>query len=80
MVDADAGTQGKLEYHQLDISSQESVKDFASWLQQQHGKLDILVNNAGEQVHLCDNHVTTANVSSSCTGRFLGMWRVVLRS
>lgn len=51
MVDADAGTKGsKLQYHQLDISSPESVKAFASWLQQQHGKLDILVNNAGEQV------------------------------
>jgi NAD(P)-dependent dehydrogenase (short-subunit alcohol dehydrogenase family) len=37
----------KLEYHQLDISSPASVSAFASWLQQQHGKLDILVNNAG---------------------------------
>lgn len=31
-------------FHELDITSQQSVDEFASWLEQNHGGLDILVS------------------------------------
>ncbi|GBG84475.1 hypothetical protein CBR_g38759 [Chara braunii] len=35
------------DFHQLDVSSEESIHVFADWLREKYGKLDILVNNAG---------------------------------
>lgn len=34
-------------FHQLDVTDENSVKEFAGYLKQQHGGLDILINNAG---------------------------------
>lgn len=34
-------------FHQLDISSAESVGNFAEWAKAELGNVDILVNNAG---------------------------------
>ena len=34
-------------YHLLDVSSNNSVSEFTQWLRQTYGKVDILVNNAG---------------------------------
>lgn len=34
-------------FHQLDLDNQDSVDNFAAFLQTQHGGLDVLVNNAG---------------------------------
>ncbi|XP_049871519.1 carbonyl reductase [NADPH] 1-like [Pectinophora gossypiella] len=35
------------EFHQLEVTDEESVKKFAYYLKQQHGGIDILINNAG---------------------------------
>jgi NAD(P)-dependent dehydrogenase (short-subunit alcohol dehydrogenase family) len=37
----------QVDYHPLDVTSDESVQQFAAWLQQTYGRVDILVNNAG---------------------------------
>ena len=37
----------KVESHELDVDSEESVKAFARWLTETHGRCDVLVNNAG---------------------------------
>lgn len=37
----------QVDYHPLDVTSEESVQNFTTWLQQSYGKVDILVNNAG---------------------------------
>ena len=34
-------------FHQLDITNEQSCKQFAEHLKQKHGGLDVLVNNAG---------------------------------
>jgi carbonyl reductase 1 len=34
-------------FHQLDISDQDSIDKFALYLKEKHGGLDVLVNNAG---------------------------------
>ncbi len=36
-----------VDYHALDVTSDASVQQFTTWLQQTHGRVDILVNNAG---------------------------------
>ena len=36
-----------VESHQLDVDSGESVKAFARWIKDTHGRCDVLVNNAG---------------------------------
>ena len=40
-------TSSNLRYHQLDVNSEESINNFASWLKDTQGKFDILINNAG---------------------------------
>lgn len=35
------------DYHPLDVTSDPSVQQFTTWLQQAYGRADILVNNAG---------------------------------
>lgn len=41
-------TEGiQVDYHRLDVTSDSSVMEFQTWLQQTHGRVDILVNNAG---------------------------------
>jgi NAD(P)-dependent dehydrogenase (short-subunit alcohol dehydrogenase family) len=36
-----------VDYHPLDVTSDESVQQFAAWVQETYGRVDILVNNAG---------------------------------
>jgi NAD(P)-dependent dehydrogenase (short-subunit alcohol dehydrogenase family) len=36
-----------IESHPLDVDSDESVKAFARWIEDSHGRCDVLVNNAG---------------------------------
>ena len=38
-------------YHQLDITKEESIKNFADWAKEKFGKIDYLVNNAGVATH-----------------------------
>jgi len=38
---------GQVEYHQLDVSSDESVAKFKTNVETAHGRVDVLVNNAG---------------------------------
>lgn len=37
----------QVDYHLLDVTSDISIQQFTTWLQQTYGKADILVNNAG---------------------------------
>ncbi len=37
----------QVDYHTLDVNSDESVNGLAQWLQTSYGRVDILVNNAG---------------------------------
>jgi NAD(P)-dependent dehydrogenase (short-subunit alcohol dehydrogenase family) len=37
----------QVDYHPLDVTSDESVQQFTAWLQQTYRRVDILVNNAG---------------------------------
>lgn len=37
----------QVDYHPLDVTSDESVQQFTTWLQQAYGRVDILINNAG---------------------------------
>ncbi|XP_061724680.1 carbonyl reductase [NADPH] 1-like [Cydia pomonella] len=34
-------------YHQLDVTNNNSVKQFTEYIQKNHGKIDLLINNAG---------------------------------
>lgn len=36
-----------LQYHQLDVTSKESVENLRSFIEKKFGKLDVLINNAG---------------------------------
>ena len=44
---AASGSEGSVEFHQLDISNHESVQAFADWAKEHLGQVDILINNAG---------------------------------
>ncbi|EFJ15569.1 hypothetical protein SELMODRAFT_271617 [Selaginella moellendorffii] len=48
------------EFHQLDVSSSQSVSAMAAWLQQKFGAIDILVNNAGIKSKGFENEVEGA--------------------
>jgi NAD(P)-dependent dehydrogenase (short-subunit alcohol dehydrogenase family) len=37
----------QVDFHPLDVTSDASVQQFTTWLQQAYGRVDILVNNAG---------------------------------
>lgn len=37
----------QVDYHPLDVTSDESVQQFTIWLKQVYGRVDILINNAG---------------------------------
>lgn len=41
------GTDGKVRFHQLDITNVESIRRLADHIRKSHGGLDILINNAG---------------------------------
>ncbi len=42
-----SGESIPVDYHPLDVTSDISVQQFTTWLQQTYGRADILVNNAG---------------------------------
>lgn len=44
-------TKENLFYHQLDITKENSFKNFCEWVKEKFGKLDYLVNNAGVATH-----------------------------
>ena len=44
-------SKDKFYFHQLDITKEESIKNFCSWVKEQFGKLDYIVNNAGVATH-----------------------------
>ncbi|CAH8353938.1 unnamed protein product [Eruca vesicaria subsp. sativa] len=51
----------KVEFHQLDVTDDSSIKEFCCWTKQTFGGLDILVNNAGVNYNLgSDNSVEFA--------------------
>ncbi|KAM7252558.1 hypothetical protein ACFE04_024441 [Oxalis oulophora] len=51
-----------VDFHQLDVLDQESIKTFCEWIQKTYGGVDILVNNAGVNYNLgYDNSVEFAH-------------------
>ena len=46
-ADLRASVAGVVELQALDLASLASVRDFASWVGNQHDELDVLINNAG---------------------------------
>ena len=38
---------GRAQAHELDVASEDSVRAFAEWVKQSHGRVDVLFNNAG---------------------------------
>ena len=44
-------SKDKFYFHQLDITKEESIKNFCSWVKEKFGKLDYIVNNAGVATH-----------------------------
>lgn len=44
-----AGTDGvgEVDYHQLDVASDESVAKFKGFVETKYGRVDVLVNNGG---------------------------------
>lgn len=44
-------SKDKFYFHQLDITKEESIKNFCSWVKEKFGKLDCIVNNAGVATH-----------------------------
>jgi len=44
-------SKDKFYFHQLDITKEDSIKNFCNWVKEKFGKLDYLVNNAGVATH-----------------------------
>ena len=44
-------SKDKFYFHQLDITKEESIKNFCSWVKEKFGKLNYIVNNAGVATH-----------------------------
>ena len=44
-------TKDNFYYHQLDITKEDSIKQFVEWIKEKFGKVDYLVNNAGVATH-----------------------------
>jgi NAD(P)-dependent dehydrogenase (short-subunit alcohol dehydrogenase family) len=53
-----------VESHPLDVDSDESVKAFARWIQDTHGRCDVLVNNAGVMLDPRGSRVADAKIET----------------
>lgn len=47
LKDEKSNIEKRLFYHQLDITSKDSMNNICAWIKEKFGKIDILVNNAG---------------------------------
>ena len=58
----------KLFFHQLDVSSIESIKIFSKWYTETHKTIDILVNNAGYGISsdIYATQIATYEVAKNC--------------
>lgn len=70
---------GRLYYHQLDVSSQESVNRVKFFVEKEFGKLDVLINNAGINY---DDYQTALeadldHVHETMETNFFGPWRMM---
>lgn len=59
-------------FHPLDVSSDESARALAAWIQKEHGGLDILVNNAGMSMNGFNAEVARRTLDTN----FFGALRV----
>ncbi|WP_340104873.1 SDR family oxidoreductase [Rhodohalobacter sp. 8-1] len=67
-----------IEYHQLDVTDDETVMHVADYVKESHGRLDVLVNNAGINYD-SNEHAITADldiVRDTLETNLLGPWRV----
>ena len=53
-----------VESHGLDVDSDESVKAFAGWIKDTHGRCDVLVNNAGVMLDPRGSRVLDARIGT----------------
>lgn len=63
-------TKGTVYYHQLDIGSTESVRDFADYLKKKFTHIDLLINNAG--IMAAPYKVTVDGFESQLAINYLG--------
>lgn len=65
-------------YHQLDVSSEESIRKCVNWVESEFGRLDILINNAGINYDTWQNAINADLEESRKTMdvNFFGPWRV----
>ena len=54
--------KSKVVYHKLDITSQESIKEFTNFIEKEFGRVDILINNAGVTFEEPDNSTFSPEV------------------
>lgn len=59
-------------FHQLDVSSTDSIGTFTSWLEKEYGGLDILINNAGVSIR----EVSFENAKTVLETNFFGVKRL----
>lgn len=65
-----AKSKGTVYYHQLNIGSTESVRDFADYLKAKFTHIDLLINNAG--IMAAPYHVTVDGFESQLATNYLG--------
>ncbi|MEJ2855886.1 MULTISPECIES: SDR family NAD(P)-dependent oxidoreductase [unclassified Saccharothrix] len=69
-----------VDHHPLDVTSDESVRDLAAYVEQRYGRLDVLVNNAA--IHYDSwQRASSADlgvVREAMETNFYGPWRTVL--
>lgn len=47
ITDKHSHSSSQLDFHQLDVDDNKSIKEFVNWIVSKYGKVDALVNNAG---------------------------------
>lgn len=62
---ADDGGLTTIKFHQLDISSKQSIDDFASFLSKEHGSVDCVINNAGIAMNGFDEKVVKETIDAN---------------
>lgn len=63
-------------FHQLDISSQDSVEALRDHLREEHGGLDILINNAGMAYKFADKTPEAEQARVTCQVNYFGTARM----
>ena len=83
-VSAENGVGNGAQGHTLDVSDDDSVDRFFTWLESEHGRIDVLVNNAGamfqkdRSTHPFD--IEESEIKAAFNTNALGAWRMMRRA